>query len=403
MSGLSRGRKRLLVLNQYYDSVEATGQVLRQLCEDLAEDFDVTVVAARPPDVAGAREGKPVAGLTVRWIRSARFSKSSLALRGLNYLTFLGGSLVTVSRIGRADVVFCMTDPPLVGLIGLIAARVRKIPLVLGYQDVHPDVGVISGHLTNPATVTSLRLIQRLLLTRADRIVAISRAMKERLSERGARPDRVTVIPNWAELSVVQPQERTNAWARNHGLTDQFTVMHSGNVGYMQSLDTFVDTAVLLPSMRFVIVGEGVNKSRLMRRVRAEGIKNLRFISHQPRTLLGQTLGSADVHVVSLSGGLGGFLEPSKIYGVLAAARPVVAAADPNTETALIVKEAGCGFVVAPDDPDALAAGLCRIAALSHAERCEMGRAGRALVERRHSRSVATTAYRELFNAMIGA
>jgi colanic acid biosynthesis glycosyl transferase WcaI len=263
-------------------------------------------------------------------------------------------------------------------------------------QDVHPDVGVISGRLTSKPIVLVLGWVQRFLLQRADRIVAISGAMRERLVERGGDAGRIAVVGNWIDIGEITPLPRDNRWADEHGLVGRFTVMHAGNVGLLQDLETLVDAAALVPDVQFVIVGEGANKEALVDRAHERGLRNVVFLPRQPREALSLLLASADAHVVSLMPGLAGLMEPSKLYGILAAARPVLAGMEAGTEAAEVVSRSACGLVTRPGDPESLAASVRRLRELSPGERQEMGGRGRAYCERFHSRGAATDSYRDL-------
>ncbi len=393
-SAAAEKRPRLLVFNHYYGPGESTGQLIREMCEDLSADLDVTAVAATPGDEETKR--MPYRGVDVRRAPATTFAKGSIVLRLLNYLTFMSTAFFVALRAPRPQVVLCMTNPPFVGLLGAIVARLRRARLVITVQDVHPDVGVISGRLTSPPAVWGLRQVMRYFFRRADRIVAISEPMRDRLVERGADAERVAVIGNWIDAEEITPQPRDNEWAREHGLAGEFVVMHAGNVGLLQDIETFVDAAEGAPEVRFVIVGEGANKEPLTERAAAKGLRNVTFLPRQPRESLDQLLGSADAHIVALMPGLAGLMEPSKLYGVLAASRPVLAGMEERTEAAQVVARCDCGVVSTPGDPDSLVAAIRRLAELSAEERERMGRRGREYCEQYCNRRRSTGAYRDL-------
>ena len=139
------------------------------------------------------------------------------------------------------------------------------------------------------------------------------------------------------------PQPRDNAWAREHGLVDRFVVMHSGNVGHAQNLDALVRAATFLrdlDDLTIAIVGDGARHADLVELAELLEVGSTSSVSrpYQPRELLPQSLSSADVHVVGLARGLSGYVVPSRLYGILAAGRPVIVAADPESETAQLVR-----------------------------------------------------------------
>ena len=187
--------------------------------------------------------------------------------------------------------------------------------------------------------------------------------MKLRLEDKGARERRIEVIPNWVDTTEITPQPRRNAWSAEHGLDDAFVVMHSGNVGHAQDLDTLVRAATFLRDLdrlRIMVIGFGARHGELTRLAqRLEVTRTVRFLDYQPRERLPLSLATGDLHYVGLARGLSGFVVPSRLYGILAAGRPVLVSADADSETVRIVEEVGCGIVVPPGRPE-LVAGVIR-------------------------------------------
>jgi glycosyltransferase involved in cell wall biosynthesis len=172
--------------------------------------------------------------------------------------------------------------------------------------------------------------------------------------------------------------------------------MHSGNVGLTQNLETVLDAADLLrddDEILFAIVGDGASKRQLMTAAEARRLTNVVFLPYQPKEGLGESLASGDCHLVTLKRGLAGFIVPSKVYGIMAAARPFIAAVEEGSEPALIVSEHKCGLRVEPEDPSALAQAVRQMRELPFTQ---MGQRGRAAFERFYDRPIATNAYRRL-------
>jgi len=392
-------RPRLLVLNQYYwPGVEATAHLLTELCETLTEEFEVTVVTG----ILRGHEGEPRRternGVAIVRVPSTAFERSKLAARAANYLTYLGHALAQALRGTRPDVVMCMTDPPMVGDIALVVARRFRAPLLVISEDVFPEIALELKRLANPVLIGLLRGLVGLYLKRADRIVAIGETMRLRLEEKGARPERLTVIPNWVDTTVITPQPRDNGWARKRRLRNKFVVMHSGNVGHAQNLDSLIRATTFLrdlDDLAVLIVGFGARHDDLVALAKRLDADAVQFLHYQPRDVLPQSLGSADVHVVGLSTGLSGYVVPSRLYGILSAGRPVIVAADADSETAQVVERVGCGVVIPPGRPELLADAIRDLRARRD-ELDELGARGRAYVVAEADRAVATGRYREL-------
>ena len=399
MRSLTGRRPRILVLNQYYwPGVEATAQLLAQLCEDLARDYDVTVVT-------GQLRGHELPldemrnGVRVVRVRSTTYDRAQLHLRAANYVSYLGDTALTALRGERPDLVLCMTDPPIIGDVALVVARRFGVPLLVISQDVFPEIAERVKRLQQPILLGALRRLVALYLKRADRVVAIGETMKERLEHKGAPAERVAVIPNWVDTRDLTPRPRRNDWSAAHGLDDAFVVMHSGNIGHAQDLDTLVRAATFLRDLeplRIVVIGFGARHgevTRLAQRLEVTG--KVAFLDYQPREVLPFSLASGDLHYVGLARGLSGFVVPSRLYGILAAARPVLVSADADSETARLVEEVGCGFVLPPGRPE-LVAGVIRDLVEGRLSLEGMGERGREWVEREADREVAFGRYRSL-------
>ena len=398
-----KGRPRLLVLNQYYaPGFEATAYLLSQLCAALTADFDVTVITgklATPPAGPGRTT---LDGVEVVRVRSTAFDRSNLPLRALNYLTYLLSSLRAGLFTGRADVVLCMTDPPVIADVALAVARRHRAPLVVVSQDVFPEIAVELKRLESKPLVDLLRWLIGFYLQRADRVVAIGDTMRTRLEQKGAPPDRITVIPNWVDTTAIEPAPKDNDWSRAQGLADRFVVMHSGNVGHAQNLDSLVRATTFLrdlDDLAVTIIGGGARHQELTDLAERLETDHVHFLGYQPRELLSLSLSAADVHVVGLARGLSGYVVPSRLYGILAAGRPVIVAADRESETARIVEQEGCGVVVPPGRPELLAQAI-RAAYDGELDLEEMGRRGRAYVVREADRSVAFDRYRRMLGEL---
>ena len=296
-----------------------------------------------------------------------------------------------------------MTDPPMVGAVGLAVARRFRVPLVVVCQDVFPETAVQLGRLTNPAAVGALRKVVNSYLRRADRVVSIGETMSRRLVAKGAPETRIVVIPNWVDFDEITPQPRDNAWAREHELVGRFVVMHSGNVGHAQDIETLVRAAVRvkdIEGIEIVIIGFGARHRAMVQLAGDLGATNVRFLPYQPREVLSESLSAADVHFVGLARGLAGYVVPSRINGVLAAGRPVIVSADAESETAQLVSAASCGIAVPPGDVAAVAQAI-RKAHAGEMDLDALGASGRAWVERNRGRDAAVDRYRELLDDLL--
>ena len=405
MRDVPADRPRLLVLNQYYyPGVEATAKLLTTLCEALADDYDVTVITGRLRDQDDLPDRERRNGVEIIRVHSTTYDRAPLKSRATNYLTYLTHALRESVGQRRPDIVLCMTDPPLVGDVALVTAKRFRVPLVVISQDVFPEIAVALHRLTNPVLVRLLSFLTSAYLRRADRVVAIGETMADHLVKKGADPKRLRVIPNWTDVESVKPAPRRNGWATENGLDDRFVVMHSGNIGHAQNLDTLIRATTLLRDfdhLSVVLVGLGARLAdyeALRDRLEVDAV---RFLPYQPPEIVSQSLSSADVHFVGLGAGLAGYVVPSRLYGIMAVGRPVLVSADDESETAQLVRAVDCGIVVSPTDPVEVAKAIRELAAGAY-DLDAMGRRGREYVESEAGRDRAIARYRALF-AELGA
>jgi colanic acid biosynthesis glycosyl transferase WcaI len=390
---------RVLFINQYFPPDRTnTAVLLAQLCEDLArKGHEVGVVAGRAS--YNPSEDLPTpSGVRIVRTRSFGFSRLTMTGRLANYVSYSVGALWRALRDPHPDVVVTHSDPPFIGLVGAFAGAWHRCPFVQVYYDVYPDAALAIGKADGVVMVRSWRGLNRVVRRRASRIVAIGRDMRERLARDGVAEGKIAVLPNWAEPNDTPPEtvarvRRGLSWA------DRFVVMHAGNVGLGHDLPTFLRAASRLrdePDVLLVIMGDGAAKPTLERQAERSGLSNVQFLPYQERSRALEIIASADCHLISLAPGLTGCMVPSKVYGIMAAGRPVVAAVDADSEVGRLIAEVGFGLRVDPGDASGVAEAIRAIRDLD-LER--MGAAGRAAFESNYTRAVATNRYERLLES----
>lgn len=376
----------------YFPDQTATGQLLTDLCEDLVavHGCRVTVVAGPPllPSSPMQPSGRRLVdeqehhGVRILRASGTRFDKRRFAGRATNYMTYFGSACLAGLRLERADVIVALTDPPIIGLAAWMAGLRHRAPLVMAFKDLFPEVAALLPDFHSSTINAALQGVNRFLVRRAAVNVALGETMRRRLIEdKGAPAAKTVVIADWADTSTIVPGDRENAFRRAHGLSGRFVVMHSGNMGLSQSLETIVEAAGLLrdeTQIHFVFQGEGVSRAALEARARSLGLTNVSFLPFAPKDRLSESFAAADVFIISLQQGLAGYIVPSKLYGILASGRPYVAAVEDSCEVAELTRTHGCGLVVEPGHAGQLAERVRQLHR-DHALRDRAGAAARQL------------------------
>ena len=360
-------RPRVAFFNRsYWPDTTATGQLLTELAEDLVaiHGFEVTVVTGYPPGADGLPSRETRNGVRIIRARGTRLSTRRFAGRALNYITYFMSALWSAITQPRPDVAVALTDPPIIGLAAL-AARPRH-GVIFFCQDIFPEVAGLLEDFHSPLINALLERLNRFMVRRAVRIVALGDTMASRLIHgKGADPAKLTIIHNWADPSAIVPSAKTNHFATAHGLASSFVLLHAGNIGLSQNLDVVIDAAALLKPRRDIVIlfiGDGNRRLALQSSAASRGLDNVRFLPFQPRDQLRWTYASSDVCLVSLKAGLAGYIVPSKLYPILAAGRPYIAAVEPLSEVAALTERHRCGVRVDPGDAVQLADAIRRLA-----------------------------------------
>ena len=374
--------KPVVFVNQFfYPDEAATSQILTDVVRGACCDDRITVVCGASGyagGVAANASGEGGPGLTpwgIRVIRvgTARFGHGPVR-KLLSYSGFyLGAAWATLSG-ERADVVVTMTTPPLLGLIGLMAQRWRGARHFIWEMDVYPDVAVELGTFRRGGMCD--RVVGWLADSprrAADGVIVLGPCMAERVRARGVPARKIFIAENWADGTTIRPQP-----FRNDGT---LRVLYSGNLGLAHEFRTLVEA---LPEVErqggveFVFSGSGPRKAWLEAECRRFGC--VRFGAFQPREKLGELLGLCDVGLVTQVPATLGCVVPSKVYGILAAGRPVLFVGPKAATPARIVERYRCGWQVEPGDAGGLARLLGELAERPERVR-EAGRRARAAFE----------------------
>ena len=389
---------KVLLLNQvFWPDVAATAQHGHDLGRYLAQHgVQVTALASRSlyskTGKALPREGG-VDGIRIVRAGQSRFGKTALAARAFDFVSFYLAALWRAIWLPRQDIVVCFTTPPFIAFVGILLRWLKGTKVVCWTMDLYPDVPVAAGVLRRGSLAHSLfDAVDRFSLRHADRVVVLGRCMQQRLLEKGVDPKRMEVINVWAdgdEVSVrpIEGNALRTAWQ----VGDRFVIEYSGNFGIGHDGETMyraMQATRADDSIRWVIVGGGTKRGELEAFVQAHDIVNAVLKPYQPREALGELLSLGNVHLVSVAENFSGLLVPSKFYGVLAAARPVLYVGPRESEVARVIEESKCGLVIEQGD----SAGLVKAIETLHADpqlAQAMGRRAREVFERTFTRSHA--------------
>jgi len=324
----------------------------------LAEKHDVTVLCGRPSyDPTERRpwrlyQSEQSGRLQIIRAGSSDYARTQMKKRVFNYLSYV---FLAVPRalFLPCDVILAMTDPPFEGIVGAFVAALKRKPYVYNIRDLYPDMAV-GGSIVQPGLLARVwEQLHRWALRRADRVVVLGEDMRNRILSKGVNPAAVVVIrdgteiaPNNAPASPLDP-EVISAIRGNF----RFVLLHAGNLGFYGAWDTLLAGAASLidDGVGLVFVGDGAQRARL--ESAAANIPNVRFMPFFPANKISSVLAAADAHLITVKRGLEGVVVPSKMYGILAAAKPIVAVAPRECDVVSLGESTGFSISSDPDDP----------------------------------------------------
>jgi glycosyltransferase involved in cell wall biosynthesis len=350
---------RVLLLNLYYPpDTSATAKMAQTVVDALSQRHDVTVLCGRPSyDPTERRpwrlfQSERSGRVQILRVGSSDYSRQQMKRRVFNYLSYV---LLAVPRalFLPCDVILAMTDPPFEGIVGAFIAMLKGKPYVYNIRDMYPDMAV-GGSIVQPGLLARIwEKLHRWALRRATRVVVLGEDMRNRILAKGVDASRVVVVRDGAEIVSTgdsRPALDPSVIEAIRG-PFRFVLLHAGNLGFYGAWDTLLAGAARLrdEGIGIVFVGDGAQRERLQSA--AEKIPNVRFLPFFPSGKISSVLAAADAHLITVKRGLEGVVVPSKMYGILAAGKPIVAVAPAECDVASIGERKGFSISADPDDP----------------------------------------------------
>jgi glycosyltransferase involved in cell wall biosynthesis len=330
----------------------------------------------------------------------------SAVRRTLNF----GSFAVTASLLGNVlggafDVMFAEHPPLTIGLAAWIIGRCHRAPFLYAVNDLWPESVEATGMVRNRRVLEWMGRLERFVYRRAAAIAVISPGVKANLVGKGVPPDRIHVIPHWADETLYRPVPPQPVLAQDLGMAGRFNVVFAGQLGLAQGLDVVLEAAEELSDIaeaQFVLVGDGTDASRLRHEAGQRGLRNVHFLGRQPSDRMPSIFAIADVLLVTLRDHpLFRITIPSKTIAYMACGRPMLMSVE--GDAAELIQATGAGVTCRAGDAKDLAEAVRQLHAMDRTTREEMGRAGRAAFLASYSRSVLLDRYEAILSEMVWA
>lgn len=402
---------QLSILTQFFPPDYApTGQLMAELAQGLSrQGMKVQVFAGQPGyayDRSLAPQQEMVNGVMVRRTRTSRLWPQRIRGRAVGGLLYCLRSLVKLLHPARrGDLVLVTTEPPYLPVLAYLLHCLFKQPYLCVVYDLYPEVAVALQVVPKNHGLARLwHWLNCLTWRHAEAIVVLSGTMKQRIVDHCPDiGDKISVIHNWADPRLIHPRPKANNWfAHQHGLTQVFTVLYSGNMGRCHDLDTIMATAQALrhAPVKFVFVGGGAKRQPCADLAQAAGLTNCLFLPYQSKGDLPYSLTACDLSLVSLVPGVEGLVAPSKLYSSLAAGRPVAAICEAHSYLRSLLSEGGFGRAFSNGDSKGLADFIHTLMA-NPALVQQMGNRGRSYMQQKFTPEQGALRYFEVVESCL--
>ena len=362
----NKKNKLLVYAHYYHPDVASTGQILKELCESLKNEFDITVICAVP-----SYSGKVaveyttdkyyfenINGVKVVRVRVHAFSKDNKKSRIKNLGSYFVGAVGATLKSGKQDYIFTISQPPVIGgVLGVIGKWLKGGKMIYNIQDFNPEQTMAVGYSKNKIILNAAMAVDKFTCRRADKVIVVGRDMQETLRNRFKNqivPTNV-FINNWINEKEIYPlpddNDRVTSFKKRYDLENKTVIMYSGNIGLYYDLENLIKVIERFKDRNdvvFTFVGDGTKKKEIEAYAGQNKMNNVKFIPYQDKEDLIYSLNAGDVHWVVNAKGIKGVSVPSKLYGVMAAGKTVFGVLEKGSEARLIIEDCNCGVCIEP-------------------------------------------------------
>ena len=400
------GKKNLLIYAHYYiPDTASTGQILRELAEGMLDKFNITVICV-VPSYLGTIEDKyktkkyyeeEINGIKVLRIRVPEFSKTNKKSRVKNIVSYFFGAMGATFKVGKMDYVFSISQPPILGgLLGVWGKWMKHAKYIYNIQDFNPEQVLAVGYTKSKFVTDVMMWFDKFSCKRSDLVITVGR-------------DLVETVENRFKGNEIYPLDENNekvlAFRKKYGLDGKFVIMYSGNIGLYYDLEKLIEVVERFkPGTKtadgrevvFAFVGAGSVLEKLKNYVKDHYMDNVVFIPYQDKSDLIYSLNAGDVHWCVNAKGIKGVSCPSKAYGIMAAAKPILGVLESGSEVRCLIEDTQGGLCCESGEYDKVEENICWfIENAGNSELKAMGARSRENLEKNLTRNVSVRKYAE--------
>ena len=315
-----------------------------------------------------------------------------LRITSLLYWHFL--SLILALKIRNIDFIICPTPPPSIGIIGLLIAKIKKSKFIYNVQEVYPDILINQGLLKSKIFIWFLKKIEIFIYKYADSIIAIDLNFYNILIDRISNKKKLSIIPNFVDTDLYKPtipDSEVNLIFQN---SNKIKLLYAGNIGIFQDWEPILYAADKLKNtnIEFWIIGDGLKKNYLLEKINKLGLKNIILIPYLDRNLMPAINSFVDIHFISANEEISQFGFPSKVYTIMACAKPMIVITKIDTPLYNFLHPIDCSILITSNKNENFTNSIIKLSNNKNLQK-KLGLNGYDIIQQNYTKNIIINMY----------
>lgn len=343
-------------------------------------------------------------GIKVIHVPQKKFKSAVLRMVGFAYWHILA---LIIGVFGtKVDLIISPSPPLTIGLVNLAIARLKGAKIIYNVQEIYPDLLIEQGGLKSKLIIKILKKLELIVYNNSDAVTTIDQYFYHTIVDRFDNIDKLHIIPNFVDIDLYKPQDvNLDRLDRNQFKdTDRLKIMYAGNIGYAQDWETLLLLALKLRDfgVDFYVIGEGVQKEYLKVEIKKRGLLNIILLPYQVRDLMPQLLAFSDIQFIFMEKKTEGHGFPSKVYTIMACAKPLIVSTGENTPLHGFLKDTGCAFIDSHFDLEIKTENLANFIRYTDKNTLKkMGVNGLEIIAQKYSSTKVCNDYKQLISKLL--
>ncbi|RXF69130.1 glycosyltransferase family 4 protein [Arcticibacter tournemirensis] len=347
-------------------------------------------------------------GIKVLHVPQKKFKSTFLRIIGFAYWHLLSSLLALLQK--NISLIISPSPPLTLGVINIIIGKIKGAKVIYNVQEIYPDLLINYSGLRFKPVVSLLKGLERFVYNYSDAVTTIDKIFYNTIVPRFKNPSKLAVIPNFVDIDLYKPFPLGSLLLLNKDLFPEndkiLKVMYAGNIGHAQDWKPLIEVAKSLigSPIEFWIIGEGVMKSHLQSEILENKLANIHLLPYQPRDCMPTLIAYADIHFIFMSPEMEGQGFPSKVYSIMACAKPLLVISGKNTPIFNLLNSLNCAFIVSEGSMDEKCLAIVQFLRSSLVDKSYLkilGNNGLREIQRHYSKAHVTKQYVNLLDKLL--